>query len=184
MKKTLSLEDKICIYGNHFFLLSDSCYGCYHFNYVCGGPECGSCPAGEFAFDKYQAYAEYVLYEHLEGKNYLLGRLFGINLEKHLDKLRQSLSRQTEERHILAYKEMIGDVEKALEVSDDEIDKLKKEFHIESDLEELDLIIENLMKSGIIKTQPEDFTESESEDFTESVSDMASVFKEYDDIPL
>ena len=176
MKTELKLKDKLCIYGDYYSVLSNECYGCYHFNHICDGPEKGFCPAGIFKYDKYQAYAEYVLSEKLAYNEYLFARLIGEtvdNLSTHLDKIKNKLSNTKDKERICAYNRMIIDLEKALEISDAEIERLKKESNIDLNLSELDSIIDE-----VITSVEEETVYVVKEDVVEKCD------SDYDDIPF
>ena len=179
----ITLIDKLCIYGNHYFVLSDECFGCYHFNYLCAGPCDGECPAGCFNFDKYQLYAEYLIYEKLDNNTYLFARLFGADLKEDLEKLKNDVLTKTEEKVILEYNKMISAMEKALSISDLEIERLKKEVHVDIPIEELEDVIDNFVKEFHVNLDDENnYINVESE--IENINCNNTIEDDYDDIPF
>lgn len=144
MKKELKLIDKLCIYGDFYAVLSNECYGCDNFGYICGGPEDGRCPAGIFDFDKYVAYAHKLLEEKVEYNGFLFARLLGETKENLINHSKEIESRMSEEDKLdpeSTHNEIVLDIKKALEYSDEKIEYLKKEFGLNLGLSELDTII-------------------------------------------
>lgn len=176
MKTELKLKDKLCIYGDYYSVLSNECYGCHHFNYICGGPEKGFCPAGTFEYDKYQAYAEYILSEKLDYNEYIFARLIGEtadNLSAHLDKIKNKLSNTKDKERICAYSRMIVDLEKALEMSEADIERLKEESNIDLSLADLDSIIDEITSAM-----------DEDEVYVVEENEVEKCDSDYDDIPF
>lgn len=143
-QEKLKLIDKLCIYGDFYTILSSKCYGCYNFNYICGGPEEGICYGGEFEFDKYSAYAHKILDEKLDQNPFLFARLTGEtteNLLKALEEFKSNIE-ESEKLNKDSFKNMaILDIEKTLSYSDEEIVNMQKEYFFDLDLDELDLIL-------------------------------------------
>lgn len=144
MKKELKLIDKLCIYGDFYAVLSNECYGCDNFGYICGGPEDGRCPACIFSFDKYVAYAHKLLEEKLEYNDFLFARLLGETKENLINHSKEIESRMSEEDKLdpkSTHNKIVLDIKKALEYPDEKIECLKKEFGLNLCLSELDTII-------------------------------------------
>ena len=144
--KGLKLRDKLCIYGDYYSVLSKECYGCHNYGYICCGPEEGKCPGGIFEYDKYVAYAEYVLgQEEISYNEYLFARLLGETVEElitHLNSIQFRLIEANTTERKSTYERMISDIEKALGVSEEEIESLKREYGLNLNLDELEPIID------------------------------------------
>lgn len=176
-QEKLKLIDKLCIYGDFYTILSSKCYGCYNFNYICGGPEEGVCYGGEFEFDKYSAYAHKILKEQLDQNPFLFARLTGETPENLLKALEEFKSDMTESEKLNkdSFKNMaIIDIEKTLSYSDEEIANMKKEYLLDLDLDELDLMLHEMYpkaKDIESKENCEDFNESQQDVYTNNTED-------------
>lgn len=159
MKKELKLIDKLCIYGDFYTVLSEECYGCDNFRYICGGPEDGRCPAGIFDFDKYVAYAHKLLEEKVEYNGFLFARLLGETKENLINHSKEIESKMSEEDKLdpeSTHNEIVSDIKKALEYSDEKIECLKKELCLDLTISDLEPIINNTFPCYIEEVTTED----------------------------
>lgn len=109
---------ELFFYGNTFIPLADACYGCHHFNFVCGGSVTTDvCPTGEVENMEHSTIAfHFLLDERVNHNNFLLARANGENLEdaEHLEHIRDLENKIAANGWIAEKKDYVEALQKAV----------------------------------------------------------------------
>lgn len=132
----------IFFYGNDFIPLADECYGCHHFNFVCGGSVTTDvCPTGDVENMSHSVMAyNFLADERVNHNNFLLARANGEDLkdEHHLRHIRDLEIRVAanawiprKKDYVEALQKTIADYQVAVTTEESIVSELKETHFIE-----------------------------------------------------